>query len=123
MTKDEYLNFHSNVCADMIRITKAKNSDYTGSSPDPFHNFKLVEEVGVCTTEQGFLTRMSDKFARIVSFTQKGELLVKDESVSDTLKDLANYSILFMGYLEDKRLDKASKDKEEAEKNEKRNEY
>lgn len=50
----------------------------------------------------GFLTRMSDKFSRLGSFINKGELLVLDESVEDTLVDLANYCALFAGYLESK---------------------
>lgn len=50
-------------------------------------------------TEQGFLTRMMDKMKRISSFVEKGELQVKDESVTDTLRDLANYSCLLAGYI------------------------
>jgi hypothetical protein len=37
--------------------------------------------------------------ARIASFVKNGELKVKDESVQDTLLDLANYSMLFAAYL------------------------
>jgi hypothetical protein len=47
----------------------------------------------------GFLTRMSDKMARINSFRENGKLLVANESVEDTLTDLANYSCLLAGYL------------------------
>lgn len=105
MTKGDYLLFHQNFCQDMVTITKAKNSDYTGGSEDPFANFlgisQLVKLPGV--VEIGFLTRMSDKMARIGSFITKGTLEVKDESVMDTLKDLANYSALFAGYLESKK--------------------
>lgn len=45
---------------------------------------------------------MMDKMKRIASFAEKGELQVKDESVTDTLKDLANYSCLLAGYLKSK---------------------
>ena len=67
-----------------------KNKDYTGGSDDPFANFKSVEVLGI-STEVGFLTRMMDKMKRIASFVHKGELAVKDESVTDTLQDLSNY--------------------------------
>ena len=103
MTKEEYFKFHENFCNEMIVITKMKNADYTGANADPFANFTRVESLGVCSTEQGFLTRMTDKLCRITSFVQKGELLVKDESVQDTLHDLANYCALMSGYIESKK--------------------
>ncbi len=103
MTKEEYLKFHEAFCADMVRITKAKNHDYTGNNPNPFANFEGVENANVCSTEQGFLVRMHDKMARINSFVQKGVLQVADESIEDTLKDLANYSALLAGYIKSKK--------------------
>ncbi len=103
MTKDEYMKLHEELCQKMMTITKAKNADYTGGSADPFANFARVEALGICSTEQGFLTRMTDKLCRINSFVQKGTLQVKDESVEDTLLDLANYSILLIGYLKSKK--------------------
>ncbi len=102
MTKAGYIAFHAECCSRMQTITAAKNADYTGIGDDPFSNFRLVERFGVCTTEQGLLTRMSDKFSRLASFCQRGELSVKDESVEDTLLDLANYCILTAGYLRSK---------------------
>lgn len=103
MTKKEYFEFHSAQCQKMIEITKAKNADYTGKGDDPFANFSNVKACGGATPEQGFLVRMNDKFMRISSFVQKGFLLVKDESVEDTLMDLANYCILLAGYLKSER--------------------
>lgn len=105
MTKDEYLKYHSEMCDRMKATTKAKNSDYTGDSEDPFFNFSGVEILKVASVEQGFLTRMLDKYCRINTFAKKGVLQVKDESVEDTLIDLANYCLLFAGYLKSKRLD------------------
>ena len=104
MTKEEYLDYHRDMCKRMVDITAAKNADYTGSDPDPFGNFSRVDVMGICSVEQGFLVRMSDKISRIISFVQKGVLLVKDESVEDTLLDLANYCILMAGYIKSKRL-------------------
>lgn len=105
MTKQEYMDFHEACCKRMVEVTRAKNADYTGTSVDPFANFTRVESIGICSTEQGFLTRMFDKFSRITSFVQKGVLQVKDESVEDTLIDLANYSILMAGFIRSKRDD------------------
>lgn len=103
MTKEAYMQFHEDCCKKMIAVTKAKNADYTGTSTDPFANFSRVEVIGICSTEQGFLTRMFDKFSRITSFVQKGVLQVKDESIEDTLIDLANYCILMAGFIRAKK--------------------
>lgn len=100
MTPKEYMQFAQKTMDKMLEISKQKNADYTGDSNDPFSNFTRVEALGICSTEQGFLTRMTDKMCRITSFVNQGTLMVKDESVEDTLQDLANYCILFMGYLE-----------------------
>lgn len=104
MSKEDFFKFFEETTSSMLAISKAKNNDYTGVGVSPFANFERVEQLGICSTEQGFLTRMSDKLSRIASFCAKGELLVKDESVEDTLKDLANYSILMMGFLKQKRM-------------------
>lgn len=107
--KEQYMEFHKECCEKMMKITKAKNSDYTGITDDPFANFARVEHLGICSIEQGFLVRMTDKISRISSFVQKGTLEVKDESVEDTLLDLANYSLLMLGYIAQKKKEKESK--------------
>ena len=103
MNREQYMTFHQECCNKMVDITRAKNEDYAGGADDPFFNFTRVEKLGVCETERGFLTRMTDKFARIITFVNVGILKVKDESVEDTLLDLANYCILLAGYLRSKR--------------------
>lgn len=85
----------------MLEVTKAKNHDYAGEA-DPYKNFKLVEQLGVCSVEKGILVRMCDKMSRISNLLEK-EAKVKDESVADTLIDLANYSILLKCYREQKK--------------------
>lgn len=101
MTKKELIEFAEQFYSHAISTTKAKNADYTGGSDDPFSNFTCVEILGV-KPEHGFLTRMLDKMKRISSFVSNGELQVKDESVTDTLQDLANYSMLFAAYIKSK---------------------
>jgi hypothetical protein len=103
MTRQEYLDFQAKTFNRMMEITKKKNADYSAGSDDPFFNFTRVEALGIAKTEQGFLTRMIDKVARITSFVKKGSFQVEDESVQDSLMDLANYSVLLMGYLESKK--------------------
>jgi hypothetical protein len=99
MNTKELVEFAESFFGGAIETMKKKNADYTGSKDDnPFANFEAVEAFGL-DTEIGFLTRMTDKMARIASFVKNGELKVKDESVQDTLLDLANYSMLFAAYL------------------------
>lgn len=102
MTKAEYIQFFESRAADKLALTKAKNDDYSAGA-DPFANFTRVEALGICSAEQGFLVRMTDKMSRLSSFVQRGELSVKDESVDDTLKDLSIYADLFAAYLKSKR--------------------
>lgn len=105
MTTKEYIVFHEDFCRKMIEVTQRKNNDYAGhGNDDPFANFRIVENINIASAEVGFLTRMTDKLSRITTFVHKGDLLVKDESVEDTLLDLANYSALLAGYIRDKKM-------------------
>lgn len=103
MTREEFFKYQEETFNKMMALTRKKNADYAGQGGDAFNNFTRIEIIGVASTEQGFLTRMFDKFSRIISFMQNGELQVKDESVEDTLIDLANYSILMAAYLKSKK--------------------
>lgn len=104
MTKKQYLQFHKEFAEKMIDITTRKNADYSGHNDnDPFANFRVVENIGITTAEIGFLTRMTDKLSRITTFVKKDQLLVKDESVTDTLIDLANYSALLAAFIQEKK--------------------
>lgn len=103
MDRKEFLELHGSLCDKIKEVTAKKNADYTGASDDPFFNFKTVEMLHISTTEQGFLTRMTDKFTRIISLTKTGIQQVKDEAIEDTLMDFANYCILMICYLKSKK--------------------
>jgi len=85
----------------MKEIHAQKNHDYAGEE-DPFKNFRMCENMGLCSVETGIMVRMSDKMSRIANLLEK-ENAVKDESITDTLIDLANYSIILKCYLEQKK--------------------
>jgi len=101
MTKREYMYFHEECCRKLVAITQKKNSDYTGNNDDPFANFQQIGHLISVprAVEIGFVTRMSDKLSRIASFVSKGNLTISEETVEDTLLDLANYCILLAGFL------------------------
>lgn len=79
-----------NIVSKMREIYIAKNSDY-GSSFD-----KGMNRFGW----KSFLTRVYDKFNRVDELTSTGNNpKVVDETLEDTLMDLANYAILGIIYL------------------------
>lgn len=104
MNKDQFIAYHSACLKLMHETVLAKNADYTADNADPFSNFSTVEKLDICETEVGFLVRLNDKYARLRSFVKKGVLLVKDESVEDTLIDMANYCILMAAYIKSKKI-------------------
>ena len=75
----------------MAETHSRKNMDYSGQ--DPLANLKMSESMGI-PAWTGCLVRMSDKFSRLCSFAKKEKYEVRDESVEDTLIDLAVYSLL-----------------------------
>jgi len=80
-----------------------KNRDYAGDrGNEPFANFTRVEAMGICTTEQGFLTRITDKMSRLSSFIDCGKMHVENESFNDTIVDVINYMVLLSAFLKDK---------------------
>ena len=76
----------------MAELHSRKNHDYAGTK-DPLRNLKSSTRIGL-EPFMGVLVRLQDKWSRLESFAQSGELLVKDESVEDTLMDNAVYSLL-----------------------------
>ena len=85
----------------MKSIMLAKNSDYTGEK-GAFDNFLMVERLGITSPEKGLLVRMTDKLCRISNLLEN-EAQVKDESITDTLLDLANYSVILKCLIENKK--------------------
>ena len=81
--KDEEI--FKEIVDNMYETYLIKNHDYGNST------HKTYEEFGLTS----FLVRLSDKLNRLITLN-KTEALVKDEKIEDTLKDLANYSVLAM---------------------------
>jgi hypothetical protein len=77
----------------MAAIHKAKNVDYGNS-------FELSAQLLSRPVVEGLLHRMSDKLARACKLVQGQAAQVQDEALTDTLLDLANYSVLAILALE-----------------------
>ena len=72
------------IVSKMFYTYKRKNKDY-GASFD-----ELFDEYGMTSA----LLRIKDKYNRLKAINDNGQIEVKDESVEDTLLDMANYAIL-----------------------------
>ena len=79
-----------NITNSMAKTYENKNHDYGDSFKDSLDEFGIIAAV----------TRMSDKMNRIKSLVKK-EAKVKDESIKDTLLDLATYCIMTVMWLND----------------------
>lgn len=72
------------VLNEMRDLHAKKNKDYG----DAFH--KSFEEFGVTAG----VVRLNDKMERVKSLVKNGKAEVKDESLMDTLKDMASYAVM-----------------------------
>lgn len=76
----------------MVKTYIAKNHDYGNSFVQSLDKFGLIASI----------VRMGDKMNRIETLASK-KAEVKDESVEDTLLDLANYAIMTVMWLRNSR--------------------
>ena len=76
----------STITAKMNDLYAAKNADYGDSFGQTFEKLGIISAV----------TRISDKYNRLVSLATKPEtdIKVKDEKIEDTLTDMACYCIM-----------------------------
>lgn len=74
---------HWTICQELFETYKAKNADYGDS-------FAQVRE----KYPNAILIRLNDKLNRLETLMNGAEQHVNDESIEDTLLDLANYCIM-----------------------------
>lgn len=73
------------VTKELKELYVSKNSDYGDSFNDLLYEFGLITVV----------IRLQDKMNRLKTIAKNdGEYTVKDETIRDTLMDLANYAIM-----------------------------
>ena len=76
------------ITTNMAKTYAAKNHDYGDSFDNSLDKFGLIASI----------VRMSDKMNRLETLVAK-KAQVKDESIKDTLLDLANYSVMTVMWL------------------------
>lgn len=81
---------HLDICEQLTLMYINKNADYGDSFGDTFNKLGMISAV----------TRITDKTNRLQSLCVNQQK-VKDESIKDTLMDLANYAIMTLIELED----------------------
>ena len=75
---------HRDICTELNELYAKKNADYG----DSYHLTYLEEGMAMARI------RLTDKLQRFKKLTRDGGQLVNDESVRDTLIDMANYCIM-----------------------------
>lgn len=78
------VQLHREVCEEINDLYTRKNHDYS----DSFHQTFVEEGMAMARI------RLGDKFSRFKTLSRGGEQKVNDESIRDTLIDLANYAIM-----------------------------
>ena len=77
------IKYHKDLCERMHAMYVAKNADYG----DSFQKVRSEYPNAICV-------RLSDKLNRIKALMKNDTQQVPDESIDDTLLDLANYALL-----------------------------
>lgn len=75
---------HLKVCEELNKLYEKKNNDYGDSFSGTFKEFGFTMSA----------IRLQDKLERFKRLSKGNEANVKDESIRDTLVDLANYAIM-----------------------------
>lgn len=73
-----------NIANSLADLHEKKDHDYGDSFGKTFKSLGIISAI----------TRISDKYNRIVSLATTKEQKVKDEAIEDTLKDMASYCIM-----------------------------
>ena len=92
MKSNELVKKHGEICILLNEVYEKKNKDYGNSFEETYKRLGIISAV----------TRIADKMSRLESLATKPEeeRLVKDESIKDTVLDMANYCIMLAMELE-----------------------
>ena len=85
------VQIHEKICQELTETYKKKNADYGNSFENSLDKHGLIAGI----------VRMDDKMSRLISLNSKKEQQVMDESLRDTLMDLANYAIMSVMWLDE----------------------
>ena len=86
---------HEELCKDLHYLYVRKNNAYGNSFGETFDKLGIISAI----------TRISDKYNRLVNLAINPKIDCGDESVIDTLKDLSNYCLMTILELKKKECD------------------
>ena len=109
----KYTNRFYQLLDEMKSLHDKKRHDYAQEA-DPFANFRL-SELGGIDAWKGIAVRLGDKYSRLMSFIDKGELKFKEENIKDTFLDTAIYSLIGLILYEESREKSKTGDKPQEE--------
>jgi hypothetical protein len=91
MENSSKIKRHGEICKELTEIYIKKNGDYGDSFGKTFRDLGIMSAV----------TRIYDKMNRIVTLSKGRNNEVLDESLRDSLIDIANYAIMTVMELEE----------------------
>lgn len=80
------------ICASMIELHDKKNADYGDAFTKSMDIFGMTY----------LLSRLHDKVQRLISINDKGTIQVTNETIRDTLMDLACYAVMGIEYYQNR---------------------
>ena len=83
---NDFMVLYESIVNQMKDTCIAKNKDYGTSVQDTYEKFGDIS----------YLVRLHDKWNRINALMKNGKAEVKDESIDDTILDMANYLLLWL---------------------------
>ena len=93
IVKDKNKCCFKSICQEIVSLHEKKNKDYGNAADASYREFGIVS----------YVIRLNDKMNRLKSLTKPGVIQeVKDESIEDTLMDLAAYAIMALESIRNK---------------------
>ena len=89
------IHSYDEVQKDLRETYISKNEDYGDSFTKSLDDFGMIAGI----------VRIGDKYERIKQLTKSGERKVKDETIQDTVEDMANYCIMLAAWFREQKED------------------
>jgi len=100
MNKDEQIQFFSETVEKMSKILLSKGDDY--ANVDRLSNFKLAGQISGLNAELNCLSLIATKVARLGVLLNSSKT-PNNESIQDSVLDLANYAMLLLMILKERK--------------------
>ena len=92
-TDSTVVNFTRDYFPKCLELMRKKNNDYAGLDEEGLGNITACDDIGLCKTEIGLLTRILDKIKRLGNAVN-GVAMMAEEKIEDTWMDLVNYAVI-----------------------------